>query len=626
MKNPTIPASPTGASRASAGCCRHWLHRLPARSAGTPIACQTPEGRWRRASFPAWFSFLMLVIQSAAAQAQDYSHVIYNGQATVTRYNGAGGAVRIPDTIAGFPVTRVGDGAFASCSTLTSVAIPDSVTSIGDNAFALCGSLTSISIPSQVTSIGPSAFTHCSGLTGVTFSNSSASIGKNAFNSCHSLTAINLGNRVTGIGGGAFASCVSLPGITIPASVAGIGSNAFASCSSLTDITVEAGNPYFRSEGGVLFDIAMTTLIKCPEAKQGSYTIPGGITNIGDYAFLLCIQMTAITIPDNVTSIGTSAFSGCASLVEVSIPAKVSSIRDKAFHACGSLMGITVAAANPAYCSVEGILFIKSKTALVQYPAGKPGSYSIPEGVIVIEASAFASSRGLVSVTLPESIEGIGSHAFDSCRSLTDITVHPANRVYSSAGGVLFYKDEGGAQLRCFPGGKAGHYRIPQGVTAILQDAFLDCPHVTGLTFPSSLGSIRDDAFGMCASLGSLYFEGDAPDLGDSSEFSNITATVYYMPGTMNWDETYGRRPARLWNPQVRTADASFGMKTDGEGKRFFAFNITGPADSVVLVMTSAGLSPGSWTILAAVTLADPDLDGIGSFHFSDPGASQYPA
>ncbi|RYD25877.1 MAG: hypothetical protein EOP86_26730 [Verrucomicrobiaceae bacterium] len=113
---------------------------------------------------------------------------------------------------------------------------------------------------------------------------------------------------------------------------------------------------------------------------------------------------------------------------------------------------------------------------------------------------------------------------------------------------------------------------------------------------------------------------------GNSRITSNITATVYYMPGTMNWEETYGWRPARLWNPQVRTADASFGMKTDGEGKRFFAFNITGPPDSVVLVRTSTGLSLGCWTILAAVTLADPDLDGIGSFHFSDPGASQYPA
>lgn len=84
-------------------------------------------------------------------------------------------------------MTSVGDGAFAACYDLTSVAISNSVTSIERNLFYGCSSLTSITIPNGVTSIGERAFALCSSLTSFTIGNGITSIEDCAFVDCASL-------------------------------------------------------------------------------------------------------------------------------------------------------------------------------------------------------------------------------------------------------------------------------------------------------------------------------------------------------------------------------------------------------------------------------------------------------
>ncbi len=145
------------------------------------------------------------------------------------------------NTIIPNSVTSIGNGAFAFCSSLTSITIPNSVTSIGEKAFYNCSSLTSVTIGNSVTSIGERAFAYCSSLTSVTIPNSVTSIGNSAFAFCSSLTSVTIGNGVTSIGEYAFAYCSSLTSVTIPNSVTSIGVGAFSNCSSLTSIYVPCG-------------------------------------------------------------------------------------------------------------------------------------------------------------------------------------------------------------------------------------------------------------------------------------------------------------------------------------------------------------------------------------------------
>jgi hypothetical protein len=163
----------------------------------------------------------------------DFNSTINNGEVTITGYTGAGGAVVIPATIGGLPVTTIGEKAFLSNQTLTAVTIPEGVTTIRAEAFAGCGNMAAITLPNSLTSIGNYAFQGCAKLISVIIPNSVISLGANAFESCTNLANVILPSNLTLIQSGTFFACPNLATITIPGSVTEIQFNAFMNCTSL---------------------------------------------------------------------------------------------------------------------------------------------------------------------------------------------------------------------------------------------------------------------------------------------------------------------------------------------------------------------------------------------------------
>ncbi|MGI5873790.1 MAG: leucine-rich repeat protein [Bacillota bacterium] len=308
-------------------------------------------------------------------------------------------SVTIPDS-----VTSIESGAFEFCTGLTSITIPDSVTSIRSFAFDGCSSLTSVTIPASVTSIGDRAFRGCSSLTSVTIPDSVTSIEDGVFGGCSSLTSVTIPDSVTSIEDGVFGGCSSLTLVTIPDSVTSIVDNFFG-CTSLRTITVDPNNPSYSSLDGVLFNKTQTSLIRCPQNKEGKYKIPDGTIVIREDAFLDCTGLTSITIPDSVTSIGVYAFWGCTGLTSVTIPDSVTSIGGGVFSGCTGLTSVT-----------------------------------IPDSVTSIGDAAFDGCTGLTSVTIPDSVMSIGDYAFDGCTGLTSITI--PNSVTSFGYMMLYHCDD----------------------------------------------------------------------------------------------------------------------------------------------------------------------------------------
>ena len=344
-------------------------------------------------------------------------------------------AVTIPESL-----TVISDGLFAG-SGLTSIFIPATVCEIGENAFWQCNHLTEINVsednpvyasvdgvlynkdvtsllscpggksslvvPDGVETIVSYALGGNRGITSVALSSSVKTIEEFAFERATGLTSLSFGSAVIeSIGNYAFSGCTALASVNFPSSLTSIGNNVFSGCTSLTSVN-----------------------------------FPSSLTSIANYVFDGCTSLVNVDLGE-VQTIGKSCFNNCTALEEITIPASVQSIATPIFEGCKSLKAINVEKENETYASLDGVLFNKDFTALLEFPRGRndlsipasvveigpgavsgvtlPASPALSEAIKAVGASAFKNCTGFDTLTIPRYIESMGEDAFD-CPSVTSV-------------------------------------------------------------------------------------------------------------------------------------------------------------------------------------------------------------
>ena len=404
-------------------------------------------------------------------------------------------------------VTRIGDYAFYDCTALTSVEIPEGVTQIGESAFACCQSLESVTIPGSVTEIGEGAFESCdsmmvlelaSGLKCVgafafsecvalrelvlpntveriersAFAGTMAlhelvipgnvqEIGDNAFNGCIQLSSLTLSEGIRVIEEMAFSNCSDLTEVLIPASVECLGDGVFSDCLAMTQIAVAPESEHFVVRDDILYSKDLSVLVHYPAAKEEQeFTIPEEVRKIAGLAFASNYFLMEVMLGDHLEEVGSYAFARCSSLSFMSLPAQMTRLGVSPFHDCTMLLEIEVDPNNPCYSSIDGVLYNKEQTQLIQYPAGLYDDfYKVPDTVREIAENACYDAQDLEVLKIPAGVRKIGDMAFAFCDHLRDVEIRVADPAQVEVGLMAFFSVAGTPRTLRVPKGSSKLYK-----------------------------------------------------------------------------------------------------------------------------------------------------------------------
>ncbi|MBR0530579.1 MAG: leucine-rich repeat protein [Ruminococcus sp.] len=403
-------------------------------------------------------------------------------------------------------VSTVDTSAFEKCTNLEEVIMNDTITQVGQSAFRECTSLKKMPTTpsgqtafSNITIIQNSTFDGCTALEDAFIPKNVAQIGQNAFSRCTALTSVKWeeGSELSEIGSYAFANCSALERFssadsgdvsTFPGSLLRIKDSAFSD-DALKNIVIgtpDDGSTIFIGNNAFTKNIALETadlsgsnIIEIPsgcfqncENLKTCLVPKDTVVKVGDNAFNGCYYLHTLgtpedatgeyTIPESMTLIAGNAFTNNYCMQVINFPASATSLNLSMFNISlredeiekkgyTPLEAINVDENNPNYKSVDGVLFNKDITTLLCRPVRmKNDSYTIPDTVDTIGASACAANIFLKNVILTDNVKTIGDKAFNDCHSLESVdfgsngTVELGNNVfYRSGGKITLYGTEG---------------------------------------------------------------------------------------------------------------------------------------------------------------------------------------
>ncbi len=347
--------------------------------------------------------------------------------------NTAENSTKLPETLKSVTVngtSSIPDYAFAGCTKLESIILPEGITSIGNNAFSTCTSLKEISIPKSVLSIGSYAFENCSAFKSAVLPSGLKSIGYGAFYGCSALEEITLPfvgdtsenpsdtklGHIFAVPSGYSQSGhipSSLKRVTVT-NTTSIGVNAFSECGNIETVILPSS---LQTIGNAAFN-ACTSIV--------NISLPDSLTSIGHNAFNSCTALSSITIPEKVTQIGNYAFKNCTNLSFVNFNAVNCmdiSNTSGAFSNAGTGSGGIVLTVGPLVERIPGYLF-SSYQGFNTVPVNII-SVSFGESSVCKEIGAYAFYRvdSLSSIVFPRTLTAIGSYAFYYCQGLDSVFI-----------------------------------------------------------------------------------------------------------------------------------------------------------------------------------------------------------
>ena len=543
-------------------------------------------------------------------------------------------ALKIPDAINGYAVTKIGAHAFDGCKALIYVGIPASVREIGDGAFSGCASISAIG-DSRLIPFGTADNT------------------------------IDLPRGITNLGRRPFEG-IQASTVLLPYTLDSTDGNPVAGCAYVTSLSVDSTCPAFYSEGNILYNKRKNTVVAVPANYDGaSVSFLDSVTTIGDEALFGCKNVSQIQVPEALEAIGARAFAGCESIKSLALPDTLATIGDVAFSDCFALTRVTYVGNAPtaaddiyegtpeslaSYVYDTAIGFTtdnwKSRNVVVVSSGEeqKPGSdeelsqvvgnftwyFRVVDGVAEIWRNgatavtstdpimgltlpttlggyivkgigdgALANLRGISSLSVPSTYEWIGNGALSNCTSLASVSLADDLRTIgkeSFAGTLLstltipaYVKSiDGNPAIGCtrFAGFavNAANIDFAADESGLLYNAdmsqLLAVPaRTTDTTIPTSVTTIADDAFAGCSVLTKISFLGNAPTaaediLADTPETLNITV----LSGSTGWDgnpASDALPSSNLWRDRKISADyASSTNQEYDDGTVKWTYNI----------------------------------------------------
>jgi hypothetical protein len=579
-------------------------------------------------STPTWEGY------PATGWTGDFSYRVTDDTVTITGYFGnAGGAVAIPPTLAGLPVTSIGTAAFLGLP-ITTVSIPPSVGIIEPQAFAACTSLQSLSGGTGLTTIGERAFAYCSSLTSfntlgtLTLPESLSTIGDRAFDYCLSLTALILPPDLTSLGEQAFRSCLRLHNIWFLGDApAHMGAEVFEELTNGRALgyrhdalgfesptwlgyPTQADFTYTVTDGGATItgysgpggEVSIPARIAgLPVVRIARFfpyespsqllvtgvTIPEGVTTIDERAFYETPNLARVTFPSTLQSIGANAFASCSALVDLTFPAALESIAVEAFANCVRLSRVHFLGNAPTSIGF-GVFSGAAFDFTVYYSQGSVGftspawmgysakafpadfTYELADGGVAI--LGYTGPGG--SLVIPATLAGlpvlaIADFAFYGCTTLTELTL---------PSGLLAIGDLAFANCSIL-----GDIHLPTSLTTLGAWAFAFCDRLSSVSLPAALTAIGDNAFAFNSGLSQAWFRGDAPAMGrDVFRAAAADFVVYYQQSAAGFSS-----PLWLGYPSEALPD-DFDYRIDGGAVTITGY--TGRGGAVVVPALIAGL------------------------------------